>query len=217
MSILELMRSRHSVRAYLDKPIEDDKKNALNELIAALNADYGTNVQIFFDDETAFKNATASYGNFQGCKNYAALVGSDPVTAGYVGEILALKAQSLGLNSCFVALTYNKGVVKSKISLKKGEKLQCSLALGYGKTQGTPRKSKTREQVLDVRGEVPDNLEQIVEACLLAPTAINQQKFKIICENGDVEIKKSGLGFYTDFDLGIIKCHKDLITEKITL
>lgn len=217
MDVLNLMRSRHSVRSYIDKPIEDDKKIAINELIASLNEKYGTNVQVVFDDENAFKNANASYGIFQGCKNYVALVAKDPVTAGYVGEIIALKAQQLGLNTCFVALTYKKGAVKSKISLNANEKLQCNLALGYGKMQGVPHKSKTREQILEVKGAVPSNLERIIEACLLAPTAINQQKFKIVCKDGEAEVKKFGLGFYTDVDLGIIKCHKDLITGKITL
>lgn len=214
MGILELMRKRHSVREYLDKEIEANKKEILTEYMAALNSEYGTNVQIFFDEPDGFKNSSASYGNFCGCKNYYVLAAKDAEIAGYVGELIALKAQEIGLNTCFVALTYKKGAVKSKVNLAPGEKIQCTVALGYGKTQGASRKSKTPEQVLELIGEKPAYLDDVVEACLLAPTAINQQKFKIICTSGNIEVKKSGFGFYTDVDLGIIKCHKDLILKE---
>ena len=218
MDIMELIKSRHSVREYLDKPIEEDKKKILDEYTAALNAKYGTNAVIVFDDENGFKNAGKGYGNFCNCKNYIVLIGKDAGTCGYVGELIVLKAQSLGLNTCFVALTYKKSAVKKAMTLQKGEKIQCSVALGYGKTQGHERKSKTKDEVLTVlSGEAPANIDEIVEACLLAPTAVNQQKFAIEVKDGQVDIKRSGFGFYADFDLGIVKAHKDLVTGAINL
>ncbi|MBQ8615266.1 MAG: nitroreductase [Clostridia bacterium] len=215
MKLLELMKKRHSVRLYEDRPIEEEKKVILNELIKSLNVKYGTNVQIFYDDADGFKNAKASYGNFSGCTNYIALVAKDAEIAGYVGEIIVLKAQELGLNTCFVALTYKRGAVKGKVNKAKGEKVQCNIALGYGKNQGVSHKIKSSQDVLELYGEKPEYLDTIVEACLLAPTAMNQQKFKVVCENDNIYIKKSGLGFYLDFDLGIVKCHKDLILEEL--
>lgn len=217
MEILELIRQRHSVRKYLDKPIEEEKKNILNEVVSSLNKKYGTHVQVFYDDIDAFKNATTTYGSFSGCKNIIALVGNNAQTCGYVGELLVLKAQELGLNTCFVGLTYNRGYVKSKVKIMSGEKVQCSIALGYGETQGVPHKSKSAQSVLTLVGEKPEKLDEVVQACLLAPTAINQQKFKIICTNGKIEVKKAGIGFYRDMDLGIVKSHVDLVLGKITL
>ena len=131
--------------------------------------------------------------------------------------MIVLKAQSLGLNTCFVALTYKKSAVKKSVTLKKGEKIQCSVALGYGKTQGHERKSKTKEEVFTSDGTEPDNIDSIIEACLLAPTAVNQQKFAIVCKNGEISAFRSGFGFYADFDLGIIKSHIDLMIGKIEL
>lgn len=216
MDILEIMRARHSVRAYEDKPIEEEKRKVLDDLIKKLNTEHDTNVQIFYDDVDGFKNAEVHYGNFSGCKNYIALVAKSAESAGYVGEMLALKAQELGLNTCFVAMSYRRGAVKAKIRASEGEKLQCSIALGYGKTQGTPHKNKSLKSVLKVVCQKPDHIDQVVEACLLAPTALNQQKFKVVCTNGNIEVKKAGLGFYTDIDLGIVKCHKDLILQSLT-
>ena len=215
MDSLECMKQRHSVRSYLDKAIEPEKREALGALIEDLNRTYGTNVQIFYDDPNVFKNADASYGVFKGCKNYVLLVGRDAEKCGYVGEILALKAQEMGLNTCFVALTYKKGAVKNKVRLNAGEKIQCNLAIGYGETQGVSHKGKAYAQVAEIHGEKAENFDAIVEACLLAPTALNQQKFKVVCKDGKTEVKKSGFGFYTDVDLGIVKAHKDLIDGTI--
>ena len=48
-----------------------------------------------------------------------------------------------------------------------------------------------------------------MEAALLAPTAMNQQKFHFTLD-GNVVTAKAGLGFYTKLDLGIVKCHFEI-------
>ena len=45
-----------------------------------------------------------------------------------------------------------------------------------------------------------------VEAALLAPTAMNQQKFTFALSGNRVSVK-AGMGFYTKIDLGIVKYH----------
>lgn len=214
MQILDLMRSRHSVRQYENKGIEYEKKEILNKLIEEINEGTGLNIQACYDEPDAFNTFMAHYGKFDGVSNYIALIGkkSNDELIGYNGEKIVLKAQELGLNTCWVAMTYGKG--KAKINKNKGEKVYCVLALGYGKTQGVSHKVKTKEQVLEINGSAPDNIDNIVEACLLAPTAMNQQKFKIVCNDGNVSVIKNGIGFYSNVDLGIVKCHLDLINQK---
>lgn len=213
MEILNLMEQRHSVRQYLDKEIEPEKRKVLNELIEKINKEYNTNIQICYDEPKAFNTFMAHYGKFENCKNYIVLVCDNTEKAGYTGEMLVLKAQEIGLNTCWVAMTYGKG--KVKVDKQKGQKIQCVIALGYGKSQGVSHKVKSVEEVLEVYGEKPVYLDKIVRACLLAPTAVNQQKFKIICNNGEITIKKAGIGFYTDIDLGIVKFHKDAVLKEI--
>lgn len=213
MDILDIMRKRHSVRQYEEKKIEEDKRAILNNFVDEINKENHLNIQICYDEPTAFNTFMAHYGKFNGVSNYIALVakkGMDEVL-GYQGERLVLKAQEIGLNTCWVALTYGKG--KVKINKENDEKLYCVISLGYGKNQGAVHKTKSIDKVLEIIGEKPEYLDRGVKACLMAPTAINQQKFKIICNNGIVTIKKNGLGFYTDMDLGIIKCHFELATN----
>ena len=50
----------------------------------------------------------------------------------------------------------------------------------------------------------------MVACALLAPTAINQQKFKFSLHDGNKVSVKAGLGFYSKVDLGIVKYHFEI-------
>lgn len=211
MDILEIMKARHSVRQYNGKKIESEKKETLNELVKECNKEGGLNIQILFDEPKCFDSMMAHYGKFSGVENYIALVGLKGADlderAGYYGEKLVLKAQELGLNTCWVAMTHGKSAAK----IKKGEKLACIIALGYGTTQGTAHQNKSMEQLCNCASGMPDWFAKGMEAALLAPTAMNQQKFYIMLENAEVSAK-AGKGFYTKMDLGIVKYHFEAAT-----
>lgn len=217
MNLLNLMKSRHSVRNYKDIKISDENKSILNNLISYLNDNYKTNIQIFYDDPDGFKNSQASYGVFKGCKNYIAMVGKNPEICGYVGAIIALKAQQIGLNTCFVSLTYKKAKIKEKLHFNKKEKLYYNLALGYGENPGIIHKIKSTAKIVHLNGDKPPHFDDVVAACLFAPTALNHQKFIITNENDEIIVKKKGFGINLNIDLGILKAHKDLILGKIKL
>lgn len=126
---------------------------------------------------------------------------------GYYGEKLVLFAQQLGLNTCWVALTYSK--IKGAFAVKQGEKLCLVIAIGYGNTNGTAHRFKASEEVSKADGSVPVWFKKGVEASLLAPTAMNQQKYKFILEGNKVSAV-CGKGFYTKIDLGITKYHFEI-------
>lgn len=122
-----------------------------------------------------------------------------------------LKAQQLGLNTCWVALTYSK--IKTAFSVEPGEKLCIVIAVGYGETQGIPHMSKAFEQVAKAEGAIPEWFKEGAEAALLAPTAMNQQKF-VFTLDGDRVSAKAGMGFYSKIDLGIAKYHFEIGADK---
>lgn len=211
MELMEAIRQRHSVRQYSDKHIEAKCLASLQEEISACNRDGGLHIQLVTDEPTAFDGFMAHYGKFSGVKNYIALIGKKSADlselCGYYGERIVLKAQQLGLNTCWVALTYRK--VPTAFKVEAGEKLLMVIPVGYGKTQGVTHKIKTLEQVSNVGTDTPEWFKAGVEAALLAPTAMNQQKFKLIYENDNVTAK-AGLGMYTKVDLGIVKYHFEI-------
>lgn len=61
---------------------------------------------------------------------------------------------------------------------------------------------------------MPDWFEKGIEAALLAPTAMNQQKFVFELKGDDVRAKVSGFGFYSKVDLGIVKYHFEVATGR---
>ena len=205
MDVFEIISSRHSVRQYKDVKIQDEKRKILDDFAKKLSAESGLFLLTVYDEEKAFDSAMARYGKFKGVKNYICLFGNKKLDEkiGFYGQALVIKAQELNLNTCWVALTFDKSFVKKNYG--DGRELRCVIALGYGETSGTARKSKSYEDVTVIKGETPENFDIGVKAALLAPTAMNQQKFRIICEDKKVSVVKNGIGFYTDMDLGIVK------------
>ena len=214
METLEIMKQRHSVRQYTAQVVEPEKRAVLDTLTQEINRKAGLSIQIVYDDPKCFDSFMAHYGKFTGVRNYIALIGKKSPkldeTLGYYGEELVLKAQELGLNTCWVAMTHGK----SRAEIGKGEKLVCLIALGYGCTNGVEHKNKPLPEVCNYRDGMPEWFLSGMEAALLAPTAMNQQKFFFELQpDGGVKIT-CGKGFYTKLDLGIVKYHFEAVSGR---
>ena len=174
MELLEIIKSRHSVRQYRNQTIEESKREELNTCIKEANEESHLSIQVFYDEPKCFDSFMAHYGKFTNVGNYIAIVGnkSDQEKAGYYGEKIVLKCQEMGLNTCWVAMTHGK----SQAKIKKGQKLLILISLGYGDTQGVAHRSKSIKE-LSHADEETEWFTKGMEAVCLAPTAMNQQKF----------------------------------------
>ena len=217
MDIKELIKSRHSVRQFKDIPIEEDIRNQLDELVKKVNEESGLRIQIIYDDPECFDTFLSHYGKFKNAVNYIAIVGDKKTEkleelGGYYGQRLVLAAQGMGLNSCWVGGTYGKG--KCKVDKAKGDKLVCVIALGYGENDGTKHKSKPVSKFCNVdEQDMPTWFKNGMVAAMMAPTALNQQKFYVTLEGEDVTIT-AGKGPFTKVDLGIVKYNFEAVTGK---
>ena len=222
MTLQEAITARHSVRKYIDKEIPADIVTALQDKIAEYNKVGNLNIQLVLNETRAF-TGMLSYGSFSGVRNYFVMVGKKGADlderVGYYGEQLVLLAQTLGLNTCWVGLSYRK--VPEAYNVGKDEKLACMIALGYGETQGVSHKIKTIEQVSNASDLTPAWFKRGVEAALLAPTAVNQQKFSFeyvgMSNNRHLVRAKKGFSMigYTQMDLGIAKYHFEVGAGKV--
>lgn len=212
MTDWEAMRARHSVRAYLDKPIPAELRQALDAFAETCNRESGLHISVQYDDPAGFDSRLAHYGSFRNVANYIVLAGKKEgdfdFRCGYWGEKLVLQAQKLGLNTCWTALTFNKKRVRELVP--EGESLCMAIALGYGENQGRQHRSKDPARVSELAGPAPDWFRQGLEAALLAPTAVNQQKFCFGMEEESPTARVRGLGTYTRVDLGIAALHFEL-------
>lgn len=217
MEALELMKQRHSVRQYKPRAIEPEKRAALNDLCSELNQKAELSIQIVYDEPNCFDSFMAHYGKFSGVHNYIALIGKKSPkleeTLGRCGEQLVLKAQELGLNTCWVAMTHGK----SRAVVGPGEKQVCLISLGYGETQGVAHKSKPMQALCRCTEPMPEWFEKGMTAAMLAPTAMNQQKFRFELRADGTVKAACGSGFYTKLDLGIVKYHFEAASGKKTV
>lgn len=204
MTAMEIIEARHSVRQYKDIKIEAEKRTVLNALAAEINEKTGLHIQIIYDEPKCFNSMMAHYGKFSGVNNYISIVGAKgkdlDEKAGYFGQQLVLKAQELGLNTCWVAMTHGK----SQAIINKGEKQAIIISLGYGENQGVAHKNKELSSLANVSDNDPEWYKEGVKAALLAPTAVNQQKFFIERAGEQAKIT-APKGMMTKMDLGIVK------------
>ena len=229
MNLLEAIDARHSVRAYKMDPIQEDTRERLDAFVSECNREGNLHISIRYDDPAGFDSRLAHYGSFRNVRNYIVLAGENgsdfDCRCGYYGEKIVLFAQQLGLNTCWVGLSYTK--VPGTYVLDEDEKIVCYIAIGYGETQGVGHKIKTVEQVsrsaVRTLGSstvacdiTPSWFRQGVEAALLAPTAVNQQKFSfeyLGMKDGRHQVRaKKGFSLigYTQIDLGIAKYHFEI-------
>ena len=218
MILQEAIEARHSVRAYKNEPLAEDASRRLEEEIAEVNRKGCLHIQLIQDEPKAFQGTLAKYGKFRNVTSYLVMAGrkADDLDEriGYYGEHLVLLAQTLGLNTCWVGLSYKK--IPGTYVLEEGEVIKAYIAIGYGETQGTSHKIKTVEQVSNASKTTPSWFKQGVEAALLAPTAVNQQKFSFeylgMNDNRHQVRAKKGFSMigYAQIDLGIAKYHFEI-------
>ena len=223
MTIQEAIEARHSVRAYKDLPLSEEIVKLLEDELVKLNNEGQLHIQLICNEPKAFKGTMAKYGKFRNANNYIVMAGkkADDLDEriGYYGEHIVLLAQTLGLNTCWVGLSYSK--VPGTYVLDEGEKIACYIAIGYGETQGSGHKIKTVEQVSNASDIIPSWFKKGVEAALLAPTAVNQQKFSfeyVGMSNNRHQVRaKKGFSMigYTQMDLGIAKYHFEVGAGKV--
>ena len=223
MTLQEAIAARHSVRAYKEQPLTEDVVKVLEDEIVKLNNEGRLHIQLICNEPKAFQGTMAKYGKFRNANNYLVMAGKRAEDlnerVGYYGEHLVLIAQTLGLNTCWVGLSYSK--VPGTYVLDEDEKIACYIAIGYGETQGVGHKIKTVEQVSNASDITPSWFKKGIEAALLAPTAVNQQKFSfeyVGMSNNRHQVRaKKGFSMigYTQMDLGIAKYHFEIGAGKV--
>ena len=148
MSEIDAIKTRHSVRNYTDRKIEEDKVEALTALINECNVEGNLHLQFIADAGETFNRLLNKVMGLSSAPSLIACVGPEDDTVqeriGYYGERIVLAAQEMGLNTCWAG-TFNKANVNAEVA--SGEKLYIVIAIGYGANQGKQHKSKSPSEV----------------------------------------------------------------------
>ncbi len=216
MTLQEAIVARHSVRQYQERPIEAGIIKRLNDEIALCNQEGGLHIQFVLNEPKAFTGGMVKYGRFVGVRNYMAMVGPKGADekVGYYGERIVLLAQTLGLNSCWVGLSVGKQ--PDRYTIGAGEKLHCVIAIGYGATQGVQHPMRPMENFIKINETMPEWFRRGMEAAILAPTAVHQQKFEfeLVDDHTVAARTRFSLVGWAKLDLGIVKYNFEVAAGK---
>jgi hypothetical protein len=208
MNIRDAIRERHSVRQYKKEPVSAELRDKLNALISETNEESGLNIQIIYDEPRCLDSILARFSKFRNAENYIAIVGNKSLTdlnerGGYYGEKLVIAAQMMGLNTCWIGGSFSRKNCGAVIGDE--EKLVCIIAIGYGLNEGNKHRSKSFARLCSVpEEEMPVWFKAGMIAAMMAPTALNQQKFFVEMEGEEAVITTDGGGM-AQIDLGIVK------------
>lgn len=208
MTIQEAIKERHMVRQYTDQAIPADMEELLRARIAENNKKYNLHLALVVGNSDGI-GSMAKLLLSRTVNNYIVLAGLDTPELdeklGYCGADLILYAQTLGLNTWWVGGMFNgKGALKNLSS--RDVRVNGVIAIGYGKTQGIPHKSKTAAEISEYEGDAPQWFIDGVNALLYAPTALNKQPYMVKGTGNKVSISAGG-GHFAGVDLGIGKYH----------
>lgn len=229
---LKELQARTSVRLYdADKVIPQSMVDSLKAEATMINTHtFGLKFVPYFEDDGPFSKFTQSYGMFKGVRNYFVCVidTSSPDVeerAGFFGEQLVLKCQSLGLGSCFVGGTYDREAVD--VQLRAGEKVLFLITFGYSSTRLKPgltgrlimglthknRKpgdyyydSRRSTLSLEEASEKYPYLRAGLEAIGCAPSALAKRPMRLWVDE-DMRLRASvpDMKGYNSIDMGIAK------------
>ena len=211
-AIIDVMKTRYSVRNYSSRPIEKDK-------IQQIEAYLKNNVQGPLGSEVRFERIDAmnyepdelkklgTYGFIKGDRVYIAGVvksnGTSMEDFGYCMEKNILFATSIGLGTCWLGGSLNRSTFLEKMNAAEDELLPAVTPIGYAEERKTLRdnfirlavgaknRKKPEELFFDHSNNAPLDLNslglysKVLDAVRIAPSASNKQPWRIIKSAGN--------------------------------
>ena len=171
-----------------------------------------------------YKGVLGPYGRVQGAPALVAFVARKDalVDTGYLGEAVILEATVTGLDTCWVAGTFDKGAVSTYVDVASGEEVVAVTPLGHA----IPAKSRgekvlrrvVRSDRRKTAGEIASGHEgwpawaiEAVEAVRMAPSGANGQPWRLRMEDDALVVARSAKAYWTHpFDTGIAMLHAEL-------
>ena len=146
--VADLVRQRRSCRRYQERPIGEEERRALAEVLAAnRNGPFGGQARFALlaataEDRAALKGL-GTYGFIKGASGFiVGAIGRGPRDLedyGWLMERAILAATDLGLDTCWLGGTFTKSSFAKKIGLAEGELIPAVAAVGYAVEDGFSR------------------------------------------------------------------------------
>lgn len=233
MAILDVIRSRRSVRTFDGTPLQTQDAQRILDFAAAADNPFGLPVawRLLKTEATGLSSPVIVgadcflAGQLQRAPNAEAAFG-------YSMERVVLFAASIGVGTTWIAGTMDRGAFEKALGLEDGAFMPCVTPLGYPAARMSLREALMRKGVkADSRlpfsalffaqsfdrpltPETAGPLRDALEAVRLAPSAVNRQPWRVVVCGDRVHFYEKKNKARTEdgwdvqkVDLGIALCH----------
>ena len=232
MELMELIRTRKSVRTFDGNAVSEEDRKKLSEYIRTIDNPYGIPVKFVM---LGAKKHGLSSPVIQGEHIY--IIGKVPKvehcaeTFGYSFEKMVLYSWSLGIGTTCIGGTMKRELFEQEAELMDGEIMPCVTPIGYpakkrsikeiGMRTAIKADKRIKSEELFFENDFSKQLhtdnvtiQNAIEAVRLAPSAVNKQPWRIVkCGNDYHFYEKKTIGDsgaawdVQKIDLGIAICH----------
>jgi hypothetical protein len=223
----DAIATRISRRRFDGRPVGAEDLEQLKAAATSLEQRTGVRT-IIGEDPTGsvFTGVAGSYGKITGAPTVALFVGSEDsrLHAGYAGEAFLLEATRLGLDTCWVAGSFDRKRSADLVRLQAGEVVLAVTPIGYGSTR-TGSGERALQAFVKARSRKP--IEQIApgmhdrvwpawavtaaEAARRAPSGGNAQPWRFSFDEQGLVLSSADNPYWTaEFDFGIAMLHVEL-------
>ena len=255
-SVIDIIKARKSVRSYSDSLLaEAEKIKILNFLNLKQKSPFGTELRLQFIDASDVDQAQlrrlGTYGFISGAKYFIAGAfkkgkdldeSSNYIDYGYCFERAVLFLTDMGLGTCWLGGTFNKGEFSKKIFTGTEEVVPAVSPVGYPAKKSTAKekllrffagsdKRKHWSQIFfdgnftkHLEEKESGNYKNVLEMVRIAPSASNKQPWRIVFQKDKntfhffIQRSKSYPAAYKNLqknDLGIAMCHFELACREL--
>jgi nitroreductase len=235
MKIIETIQKRRSVRTYTGEPLSEEHVAQIKQYISQLQAPFDVKARIelihIHANEKPIKLGT--YGWVKGACDYLALIfESAPfaeTAAAYIFEQAILYCTYLGLGTCWLGGSFNRGDFKKQIKLRSDEKLRIVSPVGYTSDKkrflekyivNAEKNHTSRKPFSELFFDTDFNTSLTetkagsfytpLEMVRLAPSANNKQEWRVLFTDNTLHFYKKPYLSFDSIDMGIALCHFEL-------
>ncbi len=250
MDALEIIKKRTSVRTYEEKPVDDKCKAELEKICEEYRqGPFGSSLRFQLLDLGKINRqelqSLGTYGVIKGARLYIlGAVKEDRYCMedlGYLMEEIILKATVMGLGTCWLAGTFNRGSFAKQMKLEEKELLPAITPVGYpGEQHSTVnglirfgvrahRRKPWEELFFNADGkplskEEAGTYRDALQAVRLGPSATNRQPWRLVRDlHGKYHLYLKETPLYNrvlgkiriqNIDMGIAMCHFELVARQ---
>lgn len=228
-SWFDAIASRASRRRFDGRPVRSEAIKRIDVVCRVVSETTETTVRavrVAASPEGVFTGFIGNFGAaISGAPEFVAFVGRDDwhVDLGYIGEAVILEATAAGVDTCWIAGSFDATAAAAHVDLVGGEQVRAVTPIGYG-TRNVPSSELLLNAV--VRPRARFDLERIApgarswptwarlaaEAARLAPSGKNRQPWRLRLDGDALVLACTAEGAYWTalIDCGIAALHAEL-------